>query len=137
MTLARKLRVVLADDNPSMLEMVSELLAVDFEVTGKFVDGDSLLKQYENLQPDLVILDVAMPQMSGFEVAKRLARLECPPRIIFLSVYDTPEFIRAAFNAGASAYVFKSRLNLDLENAIVAVSSGQKFVSLQRNGAVG
>ncbi len=128
---AHRLRVVVADDSAPVLEMVSGLLSKHYDLVGEFLDGATVLAKCSELNPDLVILDISMPQMNGLEVAQQLIRLDHPPLIIFLTCYDSREFVNAAFNAGASAYVLKSHMDNDLREAITVVTGGGSFVSQQ------
>jgi DNA-binding NarL/FixJ family response regulator len=123
--------VVVADDSTEVLQMVSTLLSVQYDLVGKFLDGAPVLSHYAELHPDLVILDISMPHVNGFKVADQLFRLDHPPKIIFLTGYDSQEFVSSAFDAGASAYVLKAQMNKDLERAIIAVTGGAHFISRQ------
>ena len=84
--------------------------------------GAPVTEQAITLLPDLIILDISLGDISGFEVARRLKRAGCAAKIIFLSLHEDMDFVGAAFGLGASGFVFKSRLSTDLENAIAAVS---------------
>jgi DNA-binding NarL/FixJ family response regulator len=81
------------------------------------------------LGPDLVILDISLGDLTGFEVAKRLKDIGCPAKIIFLSVHEDIDFVNAAFELGACGYVFKSRITADLTKAIDTVLNGGQFAS--------
>jgi DNA-binding NarL/FixJ family response regulator len=69
-----------------------------------------------------------MGDLNGFEITRQLKMDQCPTKIIFLTVHEELEFIRAAFDAGASGYVFKSRMNTDLRTAINTVQAGRVFI---------
>jgi len=77
-------------------------------------DGQAALDAVATLAPDAVVLDISMPHLSGLEVAKRLAVMAHPPRIVFLTVHEGSEFLGAAREAGASGYVFKRNAGTDL-----------------------
>ena len=121
------IRLLLADDNPSLLEELVGMLRENYEISGAFANGVSVLKQFTTLSPDLIILDISLGEITGFEVARRLKQAGCIAGIIFLTVHENIDFIRAAFDLGAAGYVFKSRISLDLNNAIELVSRGEKF----------
>ena len=121
-------RVVLADDNPAMLESLAEILQPDYTIAGKFSSGASLLADVGRLNPDIILLDISLGDMTGFYLIKRLKSMGCAAKIIFLSVHENPDFVRAAFDLGASGYVFKSQIGSDLLDAIDAVSRGERFV---------
>ena len=121
-------RIVLVDDNPAMLETLAEMLEEQFAIVGKFSSGASLLADVGRLNPDIILLDISLGDMTGFFVAKRLQKMGCAARIIFLSVHENPDFVQAAFELGASGYVFKSQISFDLMNALEEVSQGRRYV---------
>jgi DNA-binding NarL/FixJ family response regulator len=127
--IARQIRVLVADDNPAILDAVSELLGVDFLVVGTCSDGESVLREASASTPDVIVLDISMGDLSGIEVARRLQDTSCYIKIVFLTVHENAEFVRSALAAGGAAYVFKSRLHADLIPAIHAACSGKLFVS--------
>ena len=122
-------RVLLADDHAALLEKVGQLLDREFDVVGKVRDGQALLDAAERLKPDLVIVDISMPVMGGIEATHRLMEADSNARIVFLTVHEDPNFIREAFAAGASGYVVKSRIALDLIAAVNEVLAGRSFTS--------
>jgi len=126
-----KARVVLADDNSAVLGQVNTLLNKwdDYEVLASYNDGDELLRDYRAHDPDIVVLDISMPGISGLEVASQLQSAGCKAKIVFLTMHEDHAFLRAALGAGATAYVLKSRLCVDLRPAMKAVLSHQMFVS--------
>jgi DNA-binding NarL/FixJ family response regulator len=103
-------RVLLADDHQAILDCVSHQLANEFEIIGTLLDGQAAFDATLVLKPDALVLDISMPRLSGLEVAKRLSALPNPPRIVFLTVHEDPDFIDAAEGAGASGYVFKRNM---------------------------
>lgn len=125
-------RVVLVDDNPAMLSAVTQLLRNSYVVAGAFLDGESALQEWTNLCPDVLVLDISMGGLSGLEVAENLQVLGSRAKIVFLTVYEDSEYVTSAFAAGASAYVFKSRIATDLIPAIDKARSGGTFVSSPR-----
>ena len=129
----KRLRVVLVDDNVEIVAHVAGMLGKDFEIVGKFYDGESVLRELSRLKPNVIVLDISMGKLSGIEVAQRLRNSTCSAKIVFLSVHDSSEFVSAALAAGASGYVFKSRLGVDLIPAIVAACSGNLFVSSKQS----
>ncbi len=127
----RKTTVILADDNRAVLVQVQKVLGKHhrFKVVGAFMDGATVLQQYRQLKPHLVVLDISMGKISGIEVARQLRDEGCESKIIFLTVHEDFDFMNAAMDAGGSAYVVKSRLSTDLISAIDAALSGKHFVS--------
>ena len=122
--------LLLADDNPALLETLIEMLEPSYRVAAALCNGASVLKEVSTLCPDLVILDISLGDLTGFEVARRLKDVGCPAKIIFLSVHEDIDFINAAFDLGACGYVFKSRITADLTKAIDIVFKGGQFASL-------
>ena len=123
-------RLVLVDDNPAMLQTLAEMVQPSFSIAGTFSSGASAVAEATDLKPDIILLDISLGDMTGFYVAKRLISKGCEARIVFLSVHENADFVRAAFDLGASGYVFKSRISVDLMNALETVSRGARFDSL-------
>ena len=122
-------RMLLADDNPAMLDHISKMVRENYEVVGTLQDGHAVLREYPNLRPEVLILDISMGELSGIEVAQRLRDSGSDARIVFVTVHEDHDFVNAALGAGGSAYVVKSRLNVDLLPAIHAALVGKLFVS--------
>src|SRR3954454_342042 len=122
--------LLLADDNPALLETLIEMLQPCYRVAAALRNGASVLEEVSDLCPDLVILDISLGDLTGFEVARRLRDMACPAKIIFLSVHEDIGFVNAAFEMGAGGYVFKSRITTDLTIAIDIVSGGGRFASI-------
>jgi CheY-like chemotaxis protein len=121
--------VLLVDDNYGMLELLVGMLQQTYKIAAALSNGTAVVQQAAALLPDLIILDISLGDISGFEVARRLKMSGCPAKIIFLTLHEDMDFVGAAFGLGASGYVFKSRLTTDLEAAITTVLSGSQFSS--------
>ena len=111
-------RVLVADDHQAILDLVSHQLADEFEVIATLQDGQAAFDETLVRKPDVVVLDITMPRMSGIEVANRLSALPNPPRIVFLTGIEDPDFMHAAEDAGASGYVLKRNLLTHLVGAL-------------------
>jgi DNA-binding NarL/FixJ family response regulator len=122
-------RVLLADDHRAILDYLCELLAADFDVVGMVGDGQSVLTATAELEPEVVVLDISMPVLSGLEAAVHLAGVPRPPRVVFLTVHEDAEFLEAAMSAGALGYVVKRRMGSDIAAAIRDALAGRMFVS--------
>lgn len=122
-------RIVLADDNAEFLEEAITLLDNDFDIVAAYPSGKSLLQEVMAVAPEVIILDMSLGDLTGIEVVRRLRQMGSGAKVIILTVHENPDFIRAAFAAGASAYVFKSALTSDLPAAIEAVARGDVFIS--------
>jgi DNA-binding NarL/FixJ family response regulator len=123
------LRVLLVDDNPAVLRQIAQLLPSDVEIVATRDSGTGLDAALEQHHPDVVVLDVTLPGQNGIALAHQLQGAGSPVRIVFLTVHDDPDYLRAALAAGASAYVVKARLSLDLVTAIRAAFQGARFIS--------
>ncbi|MFN0066531.1 MAG: response regulator transcription factor [Limisphaerales bacterium] len=122
-------RVLLVDDHPAVLRQVAALLANEFLVVGALSDGQGLQRSIAADHPDLVVLDITLPGTSGIDLARDLACTANPPRVVLLTVHADPDYVRAAFAAGALGYVVKTRLACDLIPALHAVLGGKSFIS--------
>ena len=122
-----RIRILLADPNASMLAMLTELLSEEFDIIGAVNSGADAVRRSSELQPDLILMDVVFDDRNGFELGHQLRGTVPNAKILYLSMYESPAFVDAAFVAGASGYVFKSRANSDLLKAIRAVCRGEKF----------
>ena len=123
--------LLLADDNPALLETLVEMLEPAYRVAAALGSGASVLEEVAALCPDLVILDISLGDLTGFDVARRLREVGCSAKIIFLTVHEDIDFVNAAFDLGASGYVFKSRITADLTKAIDIVFNGGQFTSVK------
>jgi DNA-binding NarL/FixJ family response regulator len=120
----------LADDNKRMLEYVREFLSAEgCEIVAAVSDGQMALDAALTLRPDVVVLDISMPILSGIQAAKRLRQADPDAKIVFLTVDKDPDIYRAALETGAVGYVLKPRLNIDLISAIKLATTGGRFVS--------
>jgi CheY-like chemotaxis protein len=121
-------RVLVADDYPQVLESVSGLLSKDFDVVATATHGLQAVDLALRLQPDVVVLDVAMPKFDGFQTAQALRQQGSRARIVFLTMHRTDEYVSAAMSAGGHGYVLKSRIYSDLASAIEHAFEGRRFV---------
>jgi DNA-binding NarL/FixJ family response regulator len=121
--------VLLADDHDAVLTVAARLLGQEFEVVRAVRDGQAVLEAAAKLRPDVVVLDIAMPVLSGLEAARRLQADGGAAKVVFLTVYEDPDYLRAARAAGALGYVVKDRLASDLPVAVREALAGRPFVS--------
>ncbi len=125
----RSPRILLADDHPLMLEDLREILNPDFEVVGTATDGRALLELAEVWRPDLVLADISMPVINGIEATRRLRDLLPETRVLILSVHTDPEWVQAAFDAGAYGYLTKDSAAMEIETAVREVLKGRFYLS--------
>ena len=122
-------RLLIADDHLLMLEGLSHLLSSEFQIVGTVADGRALLAKAEELRPDVIVLDVGMPELNGIEAARRLAKILPSAKIVFVTQQLDPAYIHAAFAAGALAYVAKQSAASELINAIHRALRGDFYVT--------
>jgi DNA-binding NarL/FixJ family response regulator len=122
-------RVLLVDDNDAILERARAALAPACVIVGTANDGPSALRAAGVLHPDVIVLDISMPQMTGFEVAAELRHSGSTAAVVFLTVHADEDFVMAARNAGGIGYVVKLRLRSDLMRAVEEARAGREFVS--------
>jgi DNA-binding NarL/FixJ family response regulator len=117
------IRTLLVDDNKTFLTAVRNFLATlpQVEVIGEAHDGKAALTLATRLQPDLVLLDIVMPDMNGLEVAAELKKSAHPPYVVFLSMHDSQSYRTAARELGARGYVGKGDFVLDLEPLVDSI----------------
>jgi two-component system nitrate/nitrite response regulator NarL len=118
MTVGERPRVLLVEDHALIRDRVSELLLPACEIVGTAENGRAALEAVRTLRPDVVVLDVSLPDISGLDVAAQVRRDDAAVSIVFLSAYDDEEIKRAAERAGGNAYVVKSHLS-DLVDAVL------------------
>src|SRR5687768_10495955 len=124
------LRVLLADDHGIVRRGLRSLLEeADHTVVAEASDGMEALRLCEEHRPDLLILDIGMPKLSGIEVASRVQKFERPPGVIILSMHSDESYIIRALAAGARAYLRKDATDEDLLPAVRAVAGGKPFFS--------
>ncbi len=123
-------RVVLADDHPIVRTSIRRLLekADDIEVVGEASDGIETIRLVEELAPDVLLLDVEMPGMKGFEVARRLQAAGTPVRILALSAYDDKQYILAMLASGATGYLTKEEAPQTIIRAVREAIEGRADV---------
>lgn len=124
-----KPRILLADDHALVLEGFRRILEQHYELVGSTEDGRALVEAAKKLQPDIVILDVSMPLLNGIDAALQLRKV-CPrSKLIFVTMHADTDYVRSAFEAGASAYVLKRSAVDELEQAIRAVMAGHSYIT--------
>jgi len=120
-------RILVADDHEEVRNLIVRLLRRQFDVLGAVGDGPTFLEAVDRLKPDVCILDISMPLMSGIEVAQRIKERDAKIKIVFLTLHDDFDFQTAAFATGAEGYVTKARMAGDLLFAVKEVLAGRRF----------
>jgi DNA-binding NarL/FixJ family response regulator len=133
-----KIRILIADDHPLLREGVIAVIAQqpDMEIAGEAASGPEAVEAHRKLHPDVTLLDLRMPEMSGVEVLTAI-RGESPfARVIILTTYAGDAQAVAALRAGASAYLLKSALRRELLDTIRAVHAGRRHLPLEMASAI-
>ncbi len=122
-------RLILADDQAAVLQEVRSLLSQDYEIVAEVSDGRSLVEAAQRLNPDVIVSDISMPGMNGFEAAAQLRALGVATKLIFLTVQSTAAYVRKARSLGAAGYVLKVYAMEQLPQAVSAVLDGKTYIS--------
>jgi DNA-binding NarL/FixJ family response regulator len=122
-------RVLLADDLAQVLCAVAALLKEQFEIVAMVSNGGAALEATLRLVPDLVVLDISMPGMSGIEVARQLQKRGSNARIVFLTVHQDADILATCFAVGGLGYVVKVLMQTDLIQAMNEALADRPFVS--------
>ena len=126
----KKIRVFVADDHLPMLEMVVKLLIPHYEVVGTAVDGKRALELIRLLKPEIAVLDISMPFKTGIEIAADLQTSGSQVKVVIITANVDEFYVRAAIDAGASGFVVKTRLGVQLLPAIESAFADKSFPSL-------
>lgn len=129
MTQVRKPRVLMADDHSILLAGVRKLIEDRCEIVGTVENGRALVEVAERLEPDLIILDIAMPLMNGLDAARRIRR-SCPTtKLLFLTMHSSPRYATEALKVGGNGYLLKHSAPDELPQAIEAVLNGRTYLT--------
>jgi CheY-like chemotaxis protein len=120
-------RLLVADDHPAFLKKLVLLLTTNFDVVATAADGNAALALIRRYVPDLAVLDLDMPGLNGIEVTRELAKSSKDPPVLICSVTTDTDVVEAARQAGALAYVFKTRIEQDLILAVKSVLQRKPF----------
>jgi DNA-binding NarL/FixJ family response regulator len=125
------IRVLIADDQALMRTGFRMILDAqdDVEVVGEAIDGADAIRQFQQLSPDVVVMDVRMPAMDGIEATRRLTALDRPARVLILTTFDLDEYVYEALRAGASGFLLKDRPPEELAAAVRVVASGEALLA--------
>lgn len=131
----KQARIILADDHTLVLDALKNLLATEYEVVGMFTDGKSLVKGAAALSPDVIVLDIGMPNMNGLLAGELLKQAMPHVKLIYMTMNRYSDLAIEAFQLGASAYLLKTSAGSELLHAISEVLSGRSYVTpLLRKG---
>jgi len=123
------LRLLLAEDHLMMAEALQGILEADFDVVATVRDGRALVEAAIKLKPDVIVADISMPGLNGFEAARELKKGGLPSKIIFLTMHADVPLAREAFRVGASGYILKQGAARELAAAIRQVMAGNRYIT--------
>lgn len=131
------IRVLLAEDHAMVRSGIRMLLSrfSGFEVVGEAGNGREAIRQAEALQPDVVLMDLTMPDLNGFDATAEITRLVPETRVLVVSMHAHEEYVTRAIRAGASGYVVKEAGGDELARAVRTVAGGEMYVSPELGGA--
>ena len=126
-----KLKLLIADDHPLFRKGLIQALGADHsvEIVGEASDGQQALSLAEELAPDVVVLDIEMPVLSGLQVAQEIIKRKLPVEIVFLTMYKEEDIFNEAMELGVKGYVLKESAVSDIVNSIKSVVAGRHFIS--------
>jgi two-component system, NarL family, response regulator NreC len=129
--MSKKIRILLADDHAVVRQGFGRILAAepDMEIVGEAATGHEAIALTEELQPDVVVMDVAMPELNGIEATRRLADGAPRARVLALSMHKDSVYVREILRAGAKGYLLKDAVDRDLLAAVRAVARGEGYLS--------
>jgi DNA-binding NarL/FixJ family response regulator len=131
MTKAKLAAVLIADDHTLVAQGLASLISDKYDVISTVESGQELLKIAATRTPDLALIDVSMPDMTGLEAAEKLLEMVPSCKVIFVSMHSKPDFVREAFGAGAMGYVLKRAAASELLDAMQEVLKGNAYISRQ------
>ena len=130
--MSEQIKIIIADDHPVVRQGLRQTIEAEaqFNVIAEASDGQAALELIEQLKPDVAVLDVDMPKIDGFQVARAIAAKRLPVEIIFLTFHGEEDLFHAALDLGAKGYILKDTALDDIVSGIKAVAGGKHFTSL-------
>jgi two-component system response regulator DegU len=119
----RKIQIIIVDDNPTFLEGISTFLSMetDYEIVACFLSGKTLLENINNYDPDLILLDIEMPELNGIETARRLSYYGVELKLVAITFYHDKVYIKQLRESGFRGFVHKNKISKDLCQVINCV----------------
>ena len=125
----KRTQLIIADDHVMFAQGLESLLHDEFELLGTARNGEELVEATLRLEPDVILVDISMPVLNGFDAVRRIKASGSETRIIFLTMHDDATLLSEAFRCGASGYILKQAAGEELVNAIREVAQGNNYVS--------
>jgi DNA-binding NarL/FixJ family response regulator len=125
------MKLLIVDDHPVFRRGLREIIGecTRFEIVGEAADGAAGLRMAGELQPDLIVLDVDMPNLNGLQMARELRKIQSSSQIVFLTMYGDEDLFNAALDIGVKAYVLKENAGGEVVSALLEVADGRTFYS--------
>jgi DNA-binding NarL/FixJ family response regulator len=125
----KRIRLLIADDHVMFAQGLESLLRDEFQLLGTAGNGEELVEATKRLQPDVILVDISMPVLNGFDAVRQITESGTNAKIIFLTMHDDATLVSEAFRCGASGYILKHAAGEELVNAIREVAQGNNYVS--------
>lgn len=125
----RKMTVMIADDHALIAESVAGLLSSEYNVVAIAANGRQLLTEAARLSPDLIVLDISMPELNGIEAARQLQFTAPSAKVVFVTQHTAPQYLRTALRVGAQGYVAKQAAYHELRTALKEALAGRTYIS--------
>lgn len=134
--MSSRLKILIADDHPIFRRGLCDVIESDasLKLIGQAANGEEALRMTSELQPDIVILDVHMPKLTGLQAAKSIQDRKLPVKVVLLTMHEAEELLNEALELGIQAYVLKENAVEDLVHAIQSVAAGKTFISASLSG---
>jgi two-component system, NarL family, response regulator NreC len=134
----RIIKILLADDHAIVRQGLKLILSAhsDLQVVGEAANGREAIDLAQKLQPDMVLMDVAMPELNGIEATRRMIESTPRLRVLVLSMHKEPVYVREILKAGARGYILKDAIDTELLGAVRAVARGDGYISPAVSGAL-
>ena len=125
----KPIRLLIADDHVMFAQGLERLLRDEFELLGTAGNGEQLVEAALRLDPDVILVDISMPVLNGFDAVRRIRERDTKPKIIFLTMHADTTLLSEAFRCGASGYILKHAAGEELINAIREVAQGNNYIT--------
>lgn len=134
----RTIKILLADDHTIVRQGLKLILSAhsDLQVVGEAANGREAIELAEKLKPDIVLMDVAMPELTGIEATKRMVAANSRIRVLVLSMHKEAAYVREILRAGARGYILKDAIDTELLSAVRSIARGDGYISPAVSGAL-
>src|SRR5215831_10494062 len=129
--MGNEINIIIADDHPIVRGGLSKFIDAEprFKVVAEASDGEEAVEKIQQLRPDIAVLDIDMPKLDGFGVAREIQKLKLPVEIIFLTIHSAEDLFNEAMDLGAKGYLLKESAVSEIVSSIKAVSEGKHYLS--------